>query len=105
MVNKVIENRLVEINVGSIIENAAGRTEKLLPSDWDKANFRFPNPIWDWRETHAIACNIQITGRTFQYRQGDYYVKVRIEWVGDGEPNSYSEGWAKVNPWVCQHAG
>ena len=96
-VSKIIENRVVTIRVGDRIENAVGRIEVLLPSDWDRAEFRFPNPIHEWREAHAIALNIEITGRTFQWRNGRHMVKLRLEWVGDDEPSTYSEGWLLVD--------
>jgi hypothetical protein len=40
-----------------------------------------------------VAVNVEITGFTRQWRQGDYYVRVRIIFVGDGEPNTYTPGW------------
>lgn len=94
---KIIENRIVTIRAGDRIENAAGRIEVLLPSEWNRAAFRFPNPIQEWREIHAIALNLSITGRTFQWRNGRHMVKLRLEWVGDGEPSTYSEGWLLVD--------
>ncbi len=62
-------------------------------ADWDAADFRWPNPIPAWRESRAIACNVYVTGRTVQY--GGYMdkVRVKVEWVGDGEPNEYVSGW------------
>jgi|SRR5215469_6353966 len=98
MTTAIIESRLVKIEAGSRVEHDSGRTEFLLPcDDWDKAAFRWPNPIHEWRESHAIACNLKITGRTFQERNGkNFYVRVRFEWVGDGEPSTYSGGWLVV---------
>lgn len=106
MVTKQIEKRVVTMHVGSVVElSASGRCEALLPSDWDRAAFRYPNPIMGWEEKHAIACNIEISGRTFQRRSGGtYWVKVRITWVGDGELNTYGDGWLKVDPWACEYA-
>jgi hypothetical protein len=103
MVTKQVEERLVTIDTNTPIEHGgSGRVERLYKcTDWDKAMFRWPNPIHEWRESRAIACNIEITGRTFQRRKGDYWVKIRITWVGDGEPDQYSDGWAMVNPWNC----
>jgi hypothetical protein len=104
-IEKAIEGRRVLVEVGSVIENAAGRTEKLLPSDWDRAQFRFPNPIPGWEVSRAIACNVDITGRTFQERgRGNWFVKVRLIWVGDGDPDTVTEGWLAVNPWACEYA-
>lgn len=68
--------------------------ECLLPcDDWDDADFRWPNPIPEWRTSRAIACNVHVTGRTVQYRMGSFWVRCTVEWVGDGEPNTSCKGW------------
>jgi len=41
----------------------------------------------------SLAVNVVVTGRTWQRRQGDYYVRVEIEFVGDGEPSVFAGGW------------
>ena len=41
-----------------------------------------------------VAVNVTITGRKRIRRQGGYsYVRVRIEFVGDGEPSTFTGGW------------
>ena len=40
-----------------------------------------------------VAVNVIITGRTRIRRSGGYYVRVRIEFVGDGEPSTFTGGW------------
>lgn len=71
--------------------------ECLLPcDDWDEADFRWPNPIREWRESRATACNVHITGRTFQFRCGARCARCRVEWIGDGEPSESSKGWLYV---------
>ena len=75
--------------------------EELLPcDDWDKAEFRWPNPIPEWREKHAIAVNVEITGRTFQripWHVGDDWIRVKLTWLKDGgEPDTSSGGWLWV---------
>jgi hypothetical protein len=66
----------------------------LLPcDDWDRASFRWPNPIPEWRESHAIACNVEITGRTIQRYNGALWVRVKITWVGDREPDTTTGGY------------
>lgn len=99
-VSKVVQSRIVTVEVDSIVEIVGGRCERLLPSDWEQAAFRWPHPMHDWRESRAIAINVEITGRTFQVRSGgNYWVKARVEWVGDGEPSTFSEAWLRVEPW------
>jgi len=98
---KEIERRVVRVEVGSVVELDSGRTEKLLVcDDWDRAAFRYPNPIREWAEVHAIACNVTITGRTIQYRNGSYYVRVAMEWPNEDEVSGRSSGWLLVNPWT-----
>ena len=77
--------------------------ELLMPGDpepvgdgWPGCDFRFPNPIFEWREKHAIACNVHVTGRTLQLRDSCSFVRVKVEWVGDCEPSTYCGGWMKV---------
>jgi hypothetical protein len=104
-VRKIIESRIVTVDVGSRIQIGDNRTnvKTILPcNDWDRAMFRWPNPIQGWEEKHAIAMNVEITGRTFVYRSGSYLVKLRITWVGDGEPDTFTDGWLLVNPHDCQ---
>ena len=75
--------------------------EELLPcDDWDKAEFRWPNPIPEWRENHATAVNVEITGRTLQripWHEGSDWIRVKLTWLtDDGEPNKTSGGWLWV---------
>ena len=68
---------------------------RLKPSDWDKASFYLPTnsggPIKE------LAVNVTVTGHTLQRRQGDLYVRVKVEFVGDGEPSTFTGGWMKVD--------
>lgn len=48
--------------------------------------------------TPSCPVNLTITGRTMQYgRFSAPAVRVRIEWVHDGEPNDSSSGWLIFN--------
>lgn len=82
----------VEVKVGSCIRPDGWRFgERLTVSDWNKAQFRLPTgssgPI------KSLAVNVTITGRTWQRREGDLWVRVRVEFVGDGEPSVFVGGW------------
>jgi len=46
----------------------------------------------------AYAVRVEVTGRTIQTRPwNDYgWVKIRIVFVGDGEPDTCTSGWMKV---------
>lgn len=59
------------------------------------APFRLPSMTYT---DVAYTCNVEITGRTLQKRpyDGRLWVRVRIEWVKDGEPNTFSNGWMAV---------
>lgn len=40
-----------------------------------------------------VAVNVEITGRTRIRRSGGYYVRVKITFLGDGEPDVITGGW------------
>lgn len=44
----------------------------------------------------SVAIEIEITGRVEQYRDGCGYIKARIVFVGDGEPDTYAKGWVRT---------
>ncbi len=71
-------------NVGGCLES----------SDWDAAQFRLPTgsngPI------KSLAVNITVTGKKVRYYYGMEAVRVRIEFVGDGEPSTFTNGWMGV---------
>jgi hypothetical protein len=74
--------------VGCILEPDGRMGENLLPcEDYSDASFRFPVLGLE------IACNVHVTGRKLQYDGGNTKVRVRIEWVGDGEPSTFCGGW------------
>ncbi len=99
--SKVVEGRLVIAEVGDVIERESGNCDRLLECEWDGADFRWPNPIQEWKMSHARAVNIHITGRTFQHRSGGtWWVRVSMEFVGDGEPSTFCRAWLKTNPWL-----
>jgi len=94
-----------QAEVGSFVRLDNGRClgEKLLAGDdftcpgWEGCDFRFPNPINAWRETHAIGCNVHVTGRTFRNVGGSLWVRVQIEWVGDCEENTFCGGYMLIS--------
>jgi hypothetical protein len=40
-----------------------------------------------------LACNVELVGRVLRRRLGDYYMRVRITFIGDGEPDVVCGGW------------
>ncbi len=92
----------VEVNVGSVIELDSGRVEQLLDGDdyvdsgFAGCDFRYPNVVEQWRTKHAIAINVEITGRVTRYRKDARWVRVKIEWVGDCEASNFSGGWLLI---------
>jgi hypothetical protein len=63
--------------------------------EWDGASFRFPHAF---QPNPSLAINVTITGRTIQRKGECHWVKVQIEWVGDGEESRYSSALLRVNP-------
>ena len=94
----------VEPKVGSVVKFDDSRRlpERLLEGDdyvdsgFPGCDFRYPNPVREWATSRAIACNVTVTGRTTQRKDGANWVRVLVEWVGDCEPSTYSRGWMLV---------
>jgi hypothetical protein len=67
----------------------------LKPSDWSAAEFYLPThcggPI------RCIAVNVTPTGRTLRRRFDSLLIRVRIEFVGDGEPSTFTGGLMVVS--------
>jgi len=64
---------------------------ELKGSDWTRAEFYLElNSFGPIRE---VAVNITVSGRTVQRIEGCDAVRVRIEFVGDGESSQYCSGW------------
>lgn len=87
---KFVEAHMVEAKVGNYIVPAGWRIGQCLASSaWDKADFYLPTGMMVVKE---IATNIYITGRKFIWKNGERWVKVKIEFVGDDEPNTHMFG-------------
>lgn len=96
----MIQERKVAPKLDSVVRpDGWAWAGRLVRSDWDRADFYLTTnsggPIKE------LAVRITITGRTIQRREGDYWVRVRIEFVGDGEPSSFTKGWMRSG-WNCQ---
>jgi len=91
---KKIGYTTIAAKIGSYVELDNRRGELLgeghppvLPG-FAGCQFSFKCPLG-----RPIACNVEITGRTLQRRQGADAIRVRIEWVGDCEPSTFTRGW------------
>ena len=96
-----IYGRTYEPRVGSYIELDGNRIGKCLLggesyADWH-CDFRWPTLASGWDSKFTVACNVTITGRTLRLRGGDCWLRVRIEWVQDGEPNTTCGGWMRAD--------
>lgn len=82
-----------------IILDGKSISERLLPGDnfsdsgYPGCEFRYPRFC---KIIPSLAINIKITGRKIIWRQGENMVRIRIEWVGDCEPSTFSGGWLVV---------
>jgi hypothetical protein len=89
-----IRTEIIDVTpgIGDIIKVDCRKTSgTLVNSDWDKAQFRLTGQIAD------VAVNVVVTGRTLRRGAGSVdWVRVRVEFVGDGEPSSFSGGWMKI---------
>lgn len=68
--------------------NRGGIAEPLIPcTDWKAADYRYPNPVPEWRWKHAIACRLTLTGKAVKWQHGAYWRTGRLTWIGDCEPD------------------
>lgn len=67
----------------------------LEDSDWNRADFYTKTP----NTGTTVALKLEVTGRTFQRPFGfdaPECVRVRVEFVGDGEESRYAKGWLEL---------
>ena len=79
--------------VGSVILADGRRVSECLLAGDSFSSFRFP---CNSGFIKSVACEIDVTGRTLQWRDHAFWVRVCITWKGDGEPDTYSGGWMLV---------
>lgn len=89
-----------EVKAGCTID-LEGRTwaEELVACEVPEfAPYRFPSQTLR-AVTGCVgpACRVEITGRTIQIRAGKtLWVRCKVVFVGDGEPDTEVAGWLKV---------
>lgn len=80
--------------IGSFIKPDYWPTGERLTEGDSFSTFRIPvssdGPI------KSLAVEIQVTGRTVQRKSGNYHVRVKITFPGDGEPDTVTHGWMMV---------
>ncbi len=50
-----------------------------------------------WNTGVSLAVNVVITGRVPTRRAGDYWLRCKIVFVGDCEPDTVVKGWIKLD--------
>jgi hypothetical protein len=77
-------------------DNWGGGNKLATCEEWDAADFRLDS--WNYTDV-SFGVNIEITGRTIQWERTWWQrrVRVRIEFVGDGEPSTFSGGWLWID--------
>lgn len=72
----------------------SGTGNNLEAATFQGADFKLPSGRYADVYYHV---NIKVTGRTIQKTSRlSRAVRVQIEWVRDGEPNEFSNGWMAV---------
>lgn len=99
MTTTTIYGREVKPEVGSVIRfdgQYVGR--RLLEGD-DYVDSGFPGCAFRLESAigYHIAVNVTVTGRTFQRFNDSLWVRVRVEFVGDCEPSTFTRAWMLVN--------
>ncbi len=83
-----------KIQIGTYVtpEGWRGLGERLEEGLAGFCDFYLPTGYQKPLQTH-IAVNVKITGRRPIWRQGAFWLRVKITFVGDGEPDTYTGGW------------
>lgn len=91
----IIFNHEVKVEPGKVIHpDGWAWGTILLPSEWEKAKYRIHSVNYPDR---VMAINVNITGRTLVRKAGDLWVRIKIEWVGDGEESTFSGGFMRID--------
>lgn len=79
--------------VGSYVKPDCWAIGECLIAGDDFSAYRLPthNPI-----VKSLAVNVEVTGRKVMSNYGERFVRVRITFLGDGEPDQHTSGWMKV---------
>ena len=75
-----------------VVRLDSGLTVGLLPCDWERADWRMPL----WATGVDIAVNVNITGRKPQRWCDSLWMRARITFVGDCEPDTATGGWVRL---------
>lgn len=92
---KVIENKIVEVKAGArmLFPNGDMR-EVRANANPEFAPFELQSQAMErvYGKPSGVAVKIEITGRTFIHKPGNYYVTARVTTIvdGDGEPQTFS---------------
>lgn len=71
-------------------------------SPWPGCSFYLPSAQY---ENVGSAVIIKVTGRTIRYFKEGPWIRVRIEWVGDGEPSNFDGGFMYIGPELFNQIG
>jgi hypothetical protein len=66
------------------------------PVDSSYLGSMFRIPTYD-KLIPTYPINIEVTGRTLQFKDSAYRIRIKITYVHDGEPNTFGNGWLLVN--------
>lgn len=93
----VIAGETYRVQVGDVVEKDGGLAERLRPGD-NFADSSYPGcqfrvPVNGNGPIKSVAVNVRVTGRTWKWRGDRCWVRVQIEYVGDGEPSTFAGGW------------
>jgi hypothetical protein len=88
----------ISAHVGArvVLDGLHSVTRTLRSCDWwDGADY-----AWDIRNggpIDEVAVNVYVTGRTLQWHFDEQVIRCKVEFVGDGEPSEFADGWLFLN--------
>ena len=61
---------------------------------WNGCDYRVESKSWMTHDHHSngLAINVHITGKTSKWNGVTFETRARIEFVGDGEPSTFTKG-------------
>jgi hypothetical protein len=90
----------VEVRPGRYVKADRWQLGRIIRADESEfATYRMP--LENGGPIESLACNIEVTGRTVQRRDGGgLWVRVKITFPGDCEPDTVTGGWMLVKSWL-----
>jgi hypothetical protein len=94
---KTIEGSTYTVVPGTVIKLDNGCEKEVGRADWLEGVEGWDHITLSWPTVIGpVAILVEITGRKVIYKPGTILLRVKVEFVGDGEPSEFVSGYAYV---------